>query len=209
MGLRDFECNEDSDVYEQDEANSIPRMNAVANGNYWQNILSYYSNGTISMNEAERIFSETYIKEMKNLFRYVVNIPIKQKKSHLPKYRLVFGTNSEDGLLLVADKMSRTWKGFVERERKGQQPLFEEFDFPDVTSIGIAKPDEVIWDILSTPHELKTLLVKLIEKYGICYSEAELKAYCKRMEKDGLIIVKREPSMTPTGRVAASWEYEI
>jgi hypothetical protein len=52
------------------------------------------------MNEAERLFSEAYINEMKTLFHYVVNIPIKVKKSHLPKYRLVFGTNSEDGLLL-------------------------------------------------------------------------------------------------------------
>jgi three-Cys-motif partner protein len=40
LGLRDFECNEDSDVYEQDEANSVPRMNAIANGSYWQMILS-------------------------------------------------------------------------------------------------------------------------------------------------------------------------
>lgn len=207
LGLRDFECNEDSDVYEQDDANSIQRMNAIANGSYWQQILSEYSKNTISMNEAERTFSESYIKEMKSLFRYVVNIPIKMVKSHLPKYRLVFGTNSEDGLLLVADKMSRTWKGFVERERQGQQALFEEIDFPDETIIGIGKPNEVISDTLSTPHELKQLLVNLVEKYGICYSETELKDYCKRMEKDGVIIVKREPSRTPTGKTATSWDY--
>jgi hypothetical protein len=145
---------------------------------------------------------------MKTLFHYVVNIPIKVKKSHLPKYRLVFGTNSEDGLLLVADKMSRTWKGFVERERKGQQVLFDEIDFPDANSIGLAKPEEVIWDLLSNPHDLKVLLVKLIEKYGICYSESKLKEYCKKMEKDGEIIVTRDPSRTPTGKVSSSWEYK-
>jgi three-Cys-motif partner protein len=208
LDLRDFECNDGSDVYEQDEANSVPRMNAIANGSYWQTILADYSSGTISMNEAERIFSEAYINEMKTLFRYVVNIPIKVKKSHLPKYRLVFGTNSEDGLLLVADKMSRTWKGFVERERKGQQLLFDEIDFPDANSIGLAKPEEVVWDLLSTPHDLKVLLVKLIEKYGICYSESKLKEYCKKMEKDGEIIVTRDPSRTPTGKVSSSWEYK-
>jgi len=208
LNLRNFECNDDSDVYEQDEANSVPRMNAIANGSYWQMILADYSSGMISMNEAERIFSEAYINEMKNLFHYVVNIPIKVKKSHLPKYRLVFGTNSEDGLLLVADKMSRTWKGFVERERKGQQVLFDEIDFPDANSIGLAKPEEVIWDLLSTPHDLKVLLVKLIEKYGICYSESKLKEYCKKMEKDGEIIVTRDPSRTPTGKVSSSWEYK-
>jgi three-Cys-motif partner protein len=208
LNLSDFECNDDSDVYEQDEANSVPRMNAIANGNYWQGILADYSNCKISMKEAERIFSEAYINEMRDIFNFVINIPIKVKKSHLPKYRLVFCTNSEDGLLLVADKMSRTWKGFVDRERKGQQLLWEEIDFPDESSTGLAKPEEVIWDLLSTPIELKALLVKLIEKYGICYSESRLKEYCKKMEKDREIIVTRDPSRTPTGKVSSSWEYK-
>ncbi len=208
LGLRDFDCNDDSDVYEQDEANSVARMNAIANGSYWQTILAEYSGGKIPMNEAERKFSEAYINEMKTLFRYVVNIPIKVKKSHLPKYRLVFGTNSEDGLLLVADKMSRTWRDFDERERKGQQLLFDEIDFPDETSTGLAKPEDVIWYLLSNPQDLKILLVKLIEKYGICYSESKLKEYCKKMENDGGIIVTRDPSRTPTGKVSSSWEYK-
>lgn len=145
LDLRDFECDDDSDVYEQDEANSVSRMNAIANGSYWQMILKDYSNGTISMYETEKIFSEAYINKIKTLFNYVVNIPIKVKQSHLPKYRLIFGTNSEDGLLLVADRMSRTWKNFVSREQKGQGVLFDEIEFPDATSIGLARPEEVIW----------------------------------------------------------------
>jgi len=208
LGLRDFECNDDSDVYEQDEANSVPRMNAIANGAYWQNILGEYSDGTISMNDAERKFSGAYICEIKNVFRYVVNIPIKAKKSHLPKYRLVFGTNSDDGLLLVADKMSRTWRDFDERERKGQRLLFDEIAFPDGAIIGLSKPEEAIWDLLSTPQDLKMVLVRLIEKYGICYSESKLKEYCKKMEKNGEMIVTRDPSRTPTGKMSSSWDYK-
>jgi hypothetical protein len=50
--------------------------------------------------------------------------------------------------------------------------------------------------------------VKLIEKYGICYSESKLKEYCKKMEKDGKISVIRNPSITPTGKVSSSWEYK-
>jgi hypothetical protein len=183
-------------------------MNAIANGSYWQMILKDYSNGTVSMYDAEKIFSEAYINEMKNLFNYVVNIPIKVKQSHLPKYRLIFGTNSEDGLLLVADKMSRTWKNFVSREQKGQGVLFDEIEFPDATSIGLARPEEVIWDLLTTPQELKVLLVQLIEKYGICYSESEFKDFLKKMEKKGEIIISRDPSKTPTGKIASSWDYD-
>ena len=208
LGLQNFDCNDDSDVYEQDEANSVARMNAIANGIYWQKILTDYSTGIISMKDAERLFCEAYIIALKTLFHYVVNIPIKVKKSHLPKYRLIFGTNSEDGLLLVADKMSRTWRDFDERQRQGQQLLFDEIDFPDENNIGFLKPKEAIWDFLSAPLDLKTLLVKLIEKYGICYSESKLKEYCKKMEKDGEIIVARDPDKTPTGRISTSWEYK-
>ena len=207
LELRDFDCDEDSDVYEKDEANSIQRMNAIADGHYWQKILRRYSENNIEMKEAERIFSESYTTKLKAIFNYVVNIPIKNKKSNLPKYRIVFGTNSEDGLLLVADKMSRTWKEFVEREQKGQQLLFAEFDFPDATAFTFDKLEDVIWDILTTPHELKILLVKLVEKYGISYSESELKNCCRKMEKERSIVVKRVPKLTPTGKTATSWEY--
>lgn len=208
MGVQDLESDDNNDFYEQDGANSIPRMNAIANGSYWQGILREYSNGKITMKDAERSFCEQYVNEFKSLFNYVVNIPIKAKKSHLPKYRLIFATNSEDGLLLVADKMSRTWKEFDEHERGGQSLLFYEFDFPDENNIEFPEPKETIWKILSTPHDLKGLLVKLIEIYGICYSESKLKAYCKEMEKDGEVVVARDPSKTPTGKVSSSWEYK-
>lgn len=208
LELRDFDCNEDSDVYEKDDVNSVQRMNAIAGGPYWQKFLREYSQDTINMKEAERMLSESYIQKLKTIFQYVVNIPIKNRKSHLPKYRIVFGTNSEDGLLLVADKMSRTWKEFVDRERKGQKLLFEEFDFPDTTAYTFDKLEDAIWEMLVKPHELKILLVKLIEKYGISYSEAELKKYCKKMHKDHSIIVKRIPKLTPIGKTATSWEYK-
>jgi three-Cys-motif partner protein len=208
MGVQDFESDDNNDFYEQDGANSIPRMNAIANGSYWRSILQEYFNGKITMKDAERSFCEQYVKELKSLFNYVVNIPIKAKKSHLPKYRLIFATNSEDGLLLVADKMSRTWKDFDERERGGQQLLFDEIDFPDENNIEFPEPKETIWNLLSTPHELKALYVKMIEIYGICYSESKLKKYFKEMEKDGELIVSRDPSKTPTEKVSSSWEYK-
>lgn len=62
--------------------------------------------------------------------------------------------------------------------------------------------------LLTTPQELKILLVQLIEKYGICYSESELKDFCKKMEKNGEILVSRDPSKTPTGKIASSWNYD-
>ena len=207
LKLRDFECDEDSEVYEPDEANNVERMNAIAHGNYWQKILTEYHEGQISMADAEKEFSVKYVDALKTLFSYIVNIPIKQKRSHLPKYRLIFGTNSGDGLLLMADKMSRTWKAFVLNERRGQRVLFDDLDFPDYAASGFAKPDETIWNLLSEPYELKNLLVKLIEQFGIAYSESELINIVRRLVEANTIIVEREPSTTPTGRKAISYDY--
>lgn len=208
LKVQNFECNDDDEIYAPDEANSISRMNAIANGNYWQKILASYDAGVISMKEAEIAFCEAYANELKNIFDYVVNIPIKAKKSHIPKYRLIFGTNSEDGLLLMADKMSRTWRDFIERERNGQLQMFECIEYPDENHFNYHDPKEAIWDLISEPLDLKTLLVKLIEIFGICYPESELKKICKRMEKEGELKVTRKPSKTPRGKDSTSWEYK-
>ena len=59
---------------------------------------------------AEEKFINRYIEQMKKLFKYLVSIPIKLKTKNIPKYRLIFCTNHEDGLILMANSMDRTWK---------------------------------------------------------------------------------------------------
>ena len=107
----------------------------------------------------------------------------------------------------MADKISRTWKAFVEKDRRGQRILFDDLDFPDYTGSGYSKPDEFIWKLLSEPHELKDLLVKLIENYGIAYSESELISVCRGLDKSNKMLVERDPPLTPRGRKAMSFDY--
>ncbi|MDO9514495.1 MAG: hypothetical protein Q7J01_00145, partial [Syntrophales bacterium] len=85
--------------------------------------------------------------------------------------------------------------------------LFDELDFPDYTTSGNPSLDEFIWELLAEPHNLKNLMVKLIEQFGIAYSESELKGHCRKLE-EAKIIVERNPSTTPTGRKAISYDYK-
>jgi len=210
LALRDFESDEASDVYERDvpdSPNSIERMNAIAAGPYWKDILTEYHKGTIDMHQAEKLFASAYVERLSRLFAYVTNIPVKRRRSHLPKYRLVYGTNHPDGLILMNDMMSRVWQDFVTQDRGGQTTLFREIDFPDVGQFEAYDLTEDILSLASERIELKELIVRLFVRYGITYSETELRTVIKKMESDRRLQICRDPELTPTGRRATSLNY--
>jgi len=210
LALRDFESDEVSDVYERDvpdSPNSIERMNAIAAGLYWKDILTDYHQDTIDMHQAERLFALEYVERLSRLFTYVASIPVKRRRSHLPKYRLVYGTNHPDGLILMNDMMSRVWREFVTQDRGGQTALFREIDFPDMEQLEAYDVTEDVLGLASERIELKELIVRLFAKYGITYSETELRNIIKEMESDGRLQIHRDPELTPTGRRATSLDY--
>ena len=196
--LTDYETDED--------INTIERMDAVAGGTYWQEIVKKYYDKTIDIYQAEDAFISEYSHKLGNIFKYTVNIPIKLKSIHLPKYRLIFGSNHEDGLILMADNMNKKWKQMLENQRGGQQVLFD-FEFSGVSS------DELYENVLllvaknSSGVLLRELIVKLIQKYGITFSESEYKEKIKQMEQDSDLIVDRVPATTPKGKPATAMDY--
>ncbi|MBF0634724.1 MAG: three-Cys-motif partner protein TcmP [Nitrospinae bacterium] len=206
--LKDIEI----DDYEMDDtANSIEKMDAVAGGAYWQDILNDFYNGKIDFYQAEDKFISEYSAKLKDIYLYTVNIPIKVKSSHLPKYRLVFGSNHEDGIILMADNMNKKWKEIVDQQNNGQLPLLD-FEFPDLM---LSQGFDLKKDILSfvsaniSGIPLKSLIVELIEKYGITFSESHYKDTIKQMEKDSYLVIDRYPPKTrKTGKTATSMEYD-
>lgn len=191
---------EDEEIgdYEIDEdVNTIEKMDSIAGGNYWKDIVKNYYSSDIDIYQAEEQFISEYSDKMKEIFRYTVNIPIKLKATHLPKYRLIFGSNHEDGLILMADNMNKKWKEILAKERDKQDVLFE-FEFPD---LALYKGFDINKDILSCLPEtgekfsLKSVIVKLIMKYGITFPEKEYIQKIREMEKRELF-VDRFPSLT-------------
>ena len=197
-----------TDYESDDEINTVERMNSIAGGTYWQEIVNDYYKKTIDIYQAEEIFISEYSRKLKNIFKYTVNIPIKQKSNHLPKYRLVFGSNHEDGLILMADNMNKKWKQMQESQKDAQQVF--DFEFPDYTA---SKGYDLHKDILSLIAvknfglPLRELLVELIQKYGINFSESEYKEKIKQMEQNSELNIDRVPSTTKTGKPATAMDY--
>lgn len=198
------------DVYEIDETNNVYNMDQIANGNYWQDILRNMKKGEINIRQAEERIIVEYVVQLRKLFKYVINIPIKKEANHIPKYRIIFGTNHLDGLVLMTDEMHKAWRKIQEEQRKGQFFLFE-CVFPDSSLSKGVNPEK---DIVSAIQEsnnsikLKDLLPILIEKYGIYFSISEYNKILKKMNGND-IRIKWKPEYTRIkGRKVTSMDYK-
>lgn len=191
--------------YERD-INSPERLDDIAGGTYWREIVNRYKVHQ-RMQVAEEELINNYCERLKTVFRFVVNIPIKAKLNHIPKYRIVFGTDHEDALLLMVDNMNKRWAKFREEARNNQVALFE-IDFPNPSKQGACRDIEnEIVSLIDTSIELKELLVRLAQKFGINFSMSDYKVCLKSMEGNQ-IDISRNPPLTPaTGKPSMSWDH--
>ncbi len=202
--VTDYEVDDDANTYE------IDRMSAVAGGDYWKEILSKRHNGRSSFHEAEESFFSEYSLKVKQLFKYTVNIPVKIKSSHVPKYRLIFASNHEDGLILMANNMNSKWNEIVATQRGGQQVLFD-YEFPDSTQLKGFDLQKDILSLVSASSSgvpLKSLIVHFIQRYGIKFHEKQYKNTVVEMEAKGLLRIDRDSSVTKTGQPVRSMDYD-
>lgn len=203
-----FSDDQSDDEYELNETNTIELMNNIAHGEYWQSIIHDRKNKIIDSLKAEELFINEYMKQIKNLFTYVVNIPIRLKRGNIPKYRLIFGSNHPDGMILMADNMSRIWKELKNVQSVGQKALFE-YDFPDTSIQPGFDLKEGILNVLKKqkkPISLQELLVELFGNYGIAFSRTEYEGKIRAMEGNQ-ILVDRDPAVTEKGRKATALNY--
>jgi len=206
MGL-ESDIDETPEFYYQDIDN-LDRMDEIAGGSYWRSIVEDFYSKTISMKEAEERFVHQYREQMKAVFQYVIDIPIKEHLNHIPKYRIIYCTDHEDGLLLMADNMHKRWDEFKQQDRDGTIPLFE-IDFPDPCSTDYALniESEIMKQLSSQELPLKELLVRLIASNGIIYSTNHYKKTLKDLEASGGIIVRRDPERTDKGKKRSGWDH--
>jgi len=122
---------------------------------------------------------------------------------------MMFCTNHEDGLILMANEMHKVWMNIVELERNGQGVLFE-LDFPHKV-LGDGNLEREIRKIIEGNGPggvlLEQLLAELIEHYGISYSSRDYTEKLKVMENEQ-IIISRKPEYTATNKKATSMDYK-
>jgi len=187
--------------YEKDGLNTTDRMNEIAGGDYWQEVLKSYKRDEIDFHEAEEAFIAGYLQRLDQLFAFTISVLIMERSHHMPKYRLVFATNHHSGFILMATEMNKAWQSVLSNEPDGQLTLFD-----DATLKGTSIQDRIMAEIAS-PSELRELLICLIRKYGFYHSPADYKRAIKEGEGT-LFSVTREPATTKTGRLSTSMDYE-
>lgn len=190
--------------YEPD-VNSPDNLDAIAGGSYWRSIVETYYK-THDFHTAEDALVAEYIAQLRQVFKHVIQFPIKVKLTHVAKYRMIYGTNHEDGVLLMADNMNKRWREFRDRVRP-QSVLFE-MDFPEQSvGMGLEDVQTEILTQLDSQTSLKHLLVKLVQVFGVSFSLSKLKDVMKRLEKENQITVIRTPDKGPSGRPITGWDH--
>lgn len=190
------------DPEEFKKKNSIEHMNKIAGGDYWQDIISKHQQKLITGYEAEKMFVNEYCDTLQKVgrFKYVINIPIRIKAGTPPKYRMVFATNHNDGIILMDDNMCKRFDELIELQNNGINTLFQEN-----TENEIITEDSICKDLLSvidyTNISYFTLFIRYIKRFGLMKTSIINKCL-KKLELNGTIIIEREPHMTPTGRIS-------
>lgn len=182
---------------------SIDELNAIAGGDYWQDIIKQYKAGIIDGYKAEARFSEQYCRRLRQSYKYVLNMPLRIKEGQRPKYRLIHATNHRDGCLLMVDNICNRWEALQEIQSGGQLSLFEEnCDNQIVDDTDISNKVSVYFARYSANTSLHEALAEFFMEYGPICSTGTIKKELKKLESNGRIIVTREPSTTVNGKIA-------
>lgn len=218
-GCRLLGCSdllEDSGELEERESagvtklvNTVDNMDRVANGGYWKQIVYDYKNGYIDAHEAEERFVNEYCGKLGEIFEYVINIPIKAKKiKTMPKYRMVFCTNHEHGIIEMSKNMNARWKQMQIDERNGQSVLFE-FDVNFNGEIIQQDVKTLIMALISDKYiQYDHFLCEFIKHNGILYDISKVSECMKQMETNEVVEIWRYPALTPTGQPATWMNYK-
>lgn len=191
------------DAFEDSDANDIENMNNIANGDYWQKIISDYNTGIINGYKAEELFVVEYCKQLRSIFDYVLEVPIKVKMKNHPKYRMVYATNHPHGYIEMADNMNKRWEDIKHLSQGGQMTLFEIGYMNDLFEIDVNK---VMIKYLPKSHiSYSDYLCLIIKNEGIFLSKKEIDKAIKEAEKQGTIEILRNPSLTPKTKQKATW----
>lgn len=188
-------------VSSNDIKNDIPNMNLIAHGTYWQEIIEDYKQGKFDIFQAEKRFLAKYMKELGKTFSYVCRIPIRFSKSKLAKYQMIFATNHNHGVFLMADKMIECSNRMETEINKGQQSIFDyERTLDSCTDILLKKiPSKLI--------DVKELYLDFYQSDGFLYLTKDMNNALKQLEAEGKIEIIRDPLYTPKGRLSKNMDF--
>ncbi|MCX5805629.1 MAG: three-Cys-motif partner protein TcmP [Proteobacteria bacterium] len=178
MDTQSFDSEEghDEENFCGAEGMSVEQMDVIAGGDYWKDIVS---DSSFSFAEKEQKIVESYMKQMNEYFLMVCNYPVRQKYGHLPKYRLIYGTRHEDGILLMNETMYKARERFLKHE-------FAEGFLFDTRPLEASKDmvlfTKRLYDITAENGHIsrKNLKLTAMKEFFCCYNNSD---YSKTVEK--------------------------
>lgn len=188
------------DYQEETTKNTIENMNSFAGGDYWQSIITRLKNKSINGFQAEKEFSNIYCDMVKKecKFKYVINIPIRTKCGTPPKYRLVFGTNNIDAIILMNDNMCNRFEEIKNIQNCGCITLFMENSENEIISKDVIRNN--LYELISENYvDYYDLFISYINKHGITKTSI-INSCLKELELEQMISIKREPASTQKGK---------
>lgn len=217
IAFREYENDVFGDLEEYDSSTleSIQDLDCIAGGSYWQEILDRYGKREIDCYDAEKEFSRRYKERLRKNYTYVLDMPIRLKCDHHPKYRMVHATNHPDGCILMADNIAkRTDRLVIDIQRGGQTSLFQQTAENEEVSEQILM-DKMMELLVNTTFytRLNQVLANFYNQYGVLCDLSRLSSgrgqggsILKTLEENGYIDVKRTPPYTKTGRPSKFWQ---
>lgn len=188
------------------DSKSVEDLNEVAGGVYWKKIIQDYKLKRIDGYEAEKRFTEEYCLNLRKVFKYVLNMPIRLKKGQRPKYRMIYATNHEQGCVLMNDNMCKRWEALEDIQNSGQISLFAQ----DVDNNVIDETQ--LYDLLIERIKgccnftnLNVFYANLFMDIGVKYASGDVAKQFKIIEKSNIIEVERFPKTSSTGKPTTFW----
>lgn len=188
-------------------------LSKIAGGDYWKAIVTKYKRGEINGYKAERIFSTEYKSILKQRFSYVLDMPIRLRAGHRPKYRMIHVCNHEDGCFLMAVNMQKRKDELFTNIQQNRQPSL--IDFIDTMTSTVENELMTIDEIsklltnylagLEGEVGLKKLLAGFINEHGILCEFSMLHSILEGLGHRGVIDIVRTPAMTETGKPSTFW----
>lgn len=209
--LDDLVEYEPTDVSDSPQSSEL--LNKIAGGDYWKDIVARYNRGEINGYKAERIFSTEYKARLKQRFSYVLDMPIRLKSGHRPKYRMIHVCNHEDGCFLMAENMQKRKDELFTNIQQNRQPsLLDLIDTMTSTVenelMTIDQIGKLLVDYLAGVEGevgLKKLLAGFINEYGLLCEFSMLHSILGDLGQRGVIDIIRTPAITETGKPTVFW----
>jgi three-Cys-motif partner protein len=159
---------------------SVERLNIVAGGDWWQNILDASS----SFPEKVRNIKNGVCERLKERFREVCQHPVKALPHHVvPKYYLIFGSRHPDALKLMNDEMVKSLQTLADLAKPKDPTLFEMRStelVPDVEKLPL-----IILRHASQPKQRGLVILAVIREYFCQFSVKQIRRCIERMLGEG------------------------